>query len=103
MTNSAVQTDKTTNIETQTSSCTQGNEFKLAMCLLDILNSVNKADSLPKKCAAITKAFQNHLGVQITQQTLLKEIKTNTLQPTPSPVVSVPLNNKKKQDGGRNS
>ena len=52
MTNSAVQTDKTTNLETQTSSCTQGNELKLAMCLLDILKG-----TVPKKSIFLAKKF----------------------------------------------
>lgn len=70
------------------------NETKLASCLLDILNSITKADSIGKRCAAITRAFNTHLGTSIAQSSLLSEVRVNRHFPTPSPVVSVTTRNK---------
>ena len=72
------------------------NETKFASCLLEILNCVNRADTLGKKCAMITKAFNTYLGTSLTQNSLLNEVKTGMQKITPSPVVSV--SNKGKQN-----
>ena len=90
-------------VDTQTESSEVGDksttpkELKLASCLLEILYSMNKADSLSKKCAMISKAFNTYLGTNINQSSLLKEVKTGMQQPSPSPVISVPSRNPEKK------
>ena len=99
-----VQTDEpVSSIMTQTSSVeiqAFSKEAKLASCLLEILTSMNRADTLGKKCAMISRAFNNFLGTNLTQSFLLKELKSSMNQPTPSPIVSVPLKSIAKQGNG---
>jgi len=73
-----------------------GSEMRMATCLLEILSSIGKGDSLNKKCAAISKAFESYLGVKLDQKSILNEFKSPELSKNqeihPSPVIKTSKN-----------
>lgn len=76
-----------------------GSEMKMATCLLEIISSIGRADSLNKKCATITRAFQSYLGVKLDQKSILSEFKNRDISGSPeiqpSPIIKTSTRNSK--------
>ena len=58
---------------------------KLALCILDIFSTLQRADNLPKKCTLVANAFSTHLGIEIDRNMLANQVKSHTSKPTPWP------------------
>ena len=91
---------KETSTQTTTENLNTNTNEKLAFCLLDLFISMLKADPIPKKCALISKAFSEHLGITVTKENLMSSIKNSQSinKPTPSPIIqSKSLHNRKNE------